>query len=55
MPIFRPIPSAINTPGSIFPTFLIPSLEPLTHNEFTAKNSLSFAKEITKYVGSLFM
>ena len=55
MPIFGPIPSAINTPGSSFPIFLIPILEPLTHNEFTAKNSFSFAKEITKYGGSLFM
>ena len=30
-------------------------MEPLTHNEFTVKDSFSFAKEITKYDSSLFM
>ena len=30
-------------------------LEPLTDNEFTAKDSFSFAKEITKYDDSLFI
>ena len=34
---------------------MIPFLEPLTHNEFTVKDSFSFAKEITKYDSSLFM
>ena len=34
-PKFRPILSAINTPGYNLATFLIPILEPLTHNEFT--------------------
>ena len=34
---------------------MIPILEPLTHNEFTVKDSFSFAKEITKYDSSLFM
>ena len=28
--------------------FLIPILEPLTHNEFTVKDPFSFTKEITK-------
>ena len=52
MPKFRPILSAINTPRYNLSKFLIPILEPLTHNEFTVK---SFAKEITKYDSSLFM
>ena len=55
MPKFRPILSAINTPGYNLAKFLIPILEPLTHNEFTVKDSFSFAKEITRYDSSLFM
>ena len=55
MPKFRPILSAVNTPGYNLAKFLIPILEPLTHNEFTVKDSFSFAKEITKYDSSLFM
>ena len=55
MPKFRPILSAINTPGYNVAKFLIPILEPLTRNEFTVKDSFSFAKEITKYDSSLFM
>ena len=46
MPKFRPIFSTINTPGFNFAKYLIPILEPLTHNEFTVKDSFSFAKEI---------
>ena len=34
---------------------MIPILEPLTQNEFTVKDSFTFAKEITKYDSSLFM
>ena len=37
LPKFRPILSAINTPGYNLAKFLIPILEPLTHNEFTIK------------------
>ena len=55
MPEFRPFFSAINTPGYNLAKFLIPILEPLTHNEFTVKDSFSFAKEITNYGSSLFM
>ena len=55
MPKFRPILSAMNTPGYILVKFLIPILEPLTHNEFTVKDSFSFAKEITKYDNSILM
>ena len=55
MPKFRPILPAINTPGYNLAKFLIPILEPLTHNEFTTKDSNSFAKDITAYDGSLYM
>ena len=52
---YRPILSAINTPGYNLAKFLIPILESLTHNEFTVKDSFSFAKETTNYDSSLFM
>ena len=55
LPKFRPILSAINTPGYNLAKFLIHKLEPLTHNEFTIKDSFSFAKEITTYDSSLYM
>ena len=55
MPKFKPILSAINTPRYNLAKFLIPILEPFTHNEFTVKDTFSFAKEITKYDSSLFM
>ena len=34
---------------------MIPILEPLTHNEFTIKDSFSFPKDITTYESSLHM
>ena len=52
---FRPIVSAINTPGYNLAKFLIHILEPLADNEFTVKDSFSFAKEITKCDSSLFI
>ena len=55
MPKFRPILSAINTPGYNVGKFLIPILEPLTHNEFTIKHSFSFAKDVTTYDSLLYM
>ena len=45
----------INTPGCNIAKFLIPILEPLTHNEFTIKDSFSFAKEIRTYDSSSYM
>ena len=54
LPKFQPILSAINTPGYNIAKFLIPILEPLTHNEFTIKDSFSFAKEITTYDSSFY-
>ena len=55
LPKFRPILSAINMPGCNLAKLLIPILEPLTHNEFTIKDSFSFAKEITFYDSFHFM
>ena len=52
MPKFRPIVSAINTPGYNLAKFLIPISEPFTHSKFTFKYSFSFAREITKYDSS---
>ena len=47
--------SAISTPGYNLATFLIPIVEPLTHNEFTIRNSFNFAKEITTYDSPLYI
>ena len=54
MPKFRPILFAINTLGYNIAKFLKPTLEPLTHNEFTIKDFFNFAKEIT-YDSSLYI
>ena len=43
LPKFRPILSVINTPGYNIAKVLIPILQPLTHNEFTIKDSFSLA------------
>ena len=42
---FRPILSAINTPGYDIIKFLIPILEPRTHDEFTFKDSFILVKK----------
>ena len=55
LPKFRPILSAINTPGYNIAKCLIPILELLTHNKFTIKDSFNFAKEITTYDSSLYI
>ena len=55
LPKFRPILSAINIPGYNLAKVLILILEPLINNEFTVKDSFSFAKEITTYGSSLYM
>ena len=44
LPKFRPIFSAINTSGYNLAKFMIPRLEPLTHNEFSIKDFFSFLK-----------
>ena len=55
MPKFRLILSAINIYGYKIAQFLIPILEPPTHNEFTIKDSFSFGKETTTQHSSVFM
>ena len=55
---FRPILSAIGTSTYKIAKFLVPILSCLTINEFTVKDSFSFAKEIVEqdsnfYMGSL--
>ena len=45
---------AINTPKHYIAKFLIPILEPLTHNEFAIKDSFNFDKEITNFNNSLY-
>ena len=45
-PPFRPILSAIKTPSYNLAKFLVPLIEPVTKNNFTAKNSFEFSKEI---------
>ena len=57
-PPFRPILSATGTPTYKIATFLVSILSFLTINEFTNKDSFSFAKEIIEqdsnfYMGSL--
>ena len=54
-PKFRPILSAINTPGYIIAKFLIPILEPLTHNESTIRKSFSFTRKTSTYHSSIIM
>ena len=53
LPKFWPILSAINTSGCNTAKFLIPILEPLTHNKFNINDSFNFAKGITTYDSSL--
>ena len=45
-PPFRPILSAIKTPSYNLAKFLVSLIEPVTKNNFTAKNSFEFSKEI---------
>ena len=47
-PFFRPIPDVINTSSYKLAAFLVSMLSPLTINEYTVKDSLAFAKKITK-------
>ena len=48
----RPILSSIGTCGYNLSKFLVPHLEHLTVNEFTVKDSFSFADEISKHQNS---
>ena len=46
---FRPILSAIGTPTYKLTKFLVPILEPLTTNEYTIKDSFTFAEELQSF------
>ena len=46
IPSFLPILSAMGIPTYKLTTFCDPSLKPITSNEYTIKESFSFAKEI---------
>ena len=48
-PSLRPILSAINTSSYKLVNFLVPLLTPLTSNDYTIKDSLSFAKEVSSF------
>ena len=54
-PPFRPILSAIGTPTYKIAKFLVPILSNLTTNEYTIKDSFSFAKEIVQQDSSFYM
>ena len=45
-PPFRPILSALQTPTYNLAKFLVPTLNPLTKNQYTIKNSFQFTEEI---------
>ena len=45
----QPIISATNTPSYKLAKFLIPLLTPLTSNDFTIKDSFSFAKDVSSF------
>ena len=47
--------SAIGTPTYKLLTFLVPMLEPLTTNEYTIKDSFTFAKELQNFDSKLVM
>ena len=46
LPFFRPILSPIGTPTYKLAKFLVPVLEPLKTNEYTIKESFTFAEEL---------
>ena len=55
IPQFRPILSAINTPVDKLTKYLVPILSPLTVNDYTVKDSFTFAKEVINFAHNLFM
>ena len=55
LPSFRPILSAIGAPTYKLVKFLVPILEPLTTNEYTSKDSFTFAGELQSFDSSLIM
>ena len=55
VPLFRPILSDIGTPTYRLAKFFVPLLAPLTSNEYTIKDSLSFAEELLSFDSNLVM
>ena len=55
LPKFRPIISMIATPTHKLSQFLVPIIEPITTNEYTVKDSFSFAKEVVDFDSNLYM
>ena len=55
LPSFRPILSAISTPTYKLAKFLVPMLQPLTTNEYTIKDSFTFAEELQSFDSKLAM
>ena len=55
LPSFRPILSVIGTPTYKPVKFLVPILEPLTTNEYTIKESFTFAEELQSFDSKLMM
>ena len=54
-PSLRPILSAIKIPSYKLAKFLVPLLTPLTSNDFTIKDSFSFAKEVSSLICAHYM
>ena len=55
IPQFRPILSAINTPVYKFAKYFVPILSRLTVNDYTVKDSLTFAEEVINFDHNLFI
>ena len=55
LPSFRPVLSAIGTPTYKLAKFLVPTLEPQTTNEYTIKDSFTFADEPQSFDSKLVM
>ena len=55
IPQFRPILSAINTPVYKLAKYLVPFLSTLTVDDYTVKDSFTFAKEVINFDHNLFM
>ena len=54
-PQFRPIFLAVNTPVDKLAKYLVLNLPPLPVNDYTVKNSFTFAKEVISFDHNLFM
>ena len=55
LPSLRPILSTIGTPTYKLAKLLVPMLEPLTTNEYTIKDSFTFAEELQSFDSKLVM